>query len=114
MAQISGMVLLRNRVTKIVGISCSTSAATGSVHPCQGRDRRLAAPRLQLHPQHPPLHKFLHGCEGAELESAMRADHHHTPVTIPGLLLEKAAGFGIKPQQKTRIWGHLRFQHHRW
>jgi len=57
MAQISGMVLLRNRATKIVGISCSTSAATGSVHPCQGGD-------------------------GAELESAMRADHHHAPVTI--------------------------------
>ena len=29
----------------------------------------------------------------------MRADHHHVPVTVPGLLLEKA-----------RIKSHLRFQ----
>jgi len=41
-------------------------------HPCQGCDRRLAVSGLQLDPQHPPLHKFLHRCEGAELESAMR------------------------------------------
>ena len=69
---------------------------------------------MRLHPQHPPLHKFLHRGEGAELQSAMRADHHHAPVTIPGLLLQKAAGFGVNPQQKPRIWGHLSFQHHRW
>ena len=67
-------------------------------HAGQGRDRRLAVPGLQLHPQHPPFHKFLHGCEGTELEAAMRTDHHHAPVTISGLLLEKAAGFGIEPQ----------------
>ena len=69
---------------------------------------------MRLHPQHPPLHKFLHRGEGAEMKSAMRADHHHAPVPIPGLLLQKAAGFGIKPQQKPRIVCHLRFQHHRW
>ena len=34
MAQISGMVLSRNRVIKIVGINGSTSAATGSVTAC--------------------------------------------------------------------------------
>lgn len=44
----------------------------------------------------------------------MWADHNHTPVTIPCLLLQKAAGFGIKPQQKAWIRGHLRLQHNRW
>ena len=29
--------------------------------------------------------------------AATGADHHHAPVTSPGLLLEKAGDFGVKP-----------------
>ena len=124
MVQISGMLLSRNRVINIAEINGNTSAATGSVNACwcraslmrrtwlSGSSSRLSTRARGVIGAWPSL-----GCrrgKGAEMESAMRADHHHAPIPIPGLLLQKAAGFGIEPQQKTRIGGHLRFQHHPW
>ena len=57
-------------------------------------------PVTLVHGRHAGRYPMALGCNSIQLP--VRADHHHAPVTSPGLLLEKAGGFGESHHRQVR------------
>ena len=82
--------------------------------PQQRRGIGIGRRRLQLDPVHPFAHKLHHRQLSAEVQTPMRADHHHPPVVDARLLIEQHRALHIQAPQKGGIGRHLRLQdHHR-